>query len=303
MASTSEMIFGMLLPALLSLVALLLAWPPFGAKRAAPGLWWGAPLGLLLATGCAALGLIGYPLSKPATPTEYLSPYILLAGSVGFVVSFTEQRRGPSTLTLLISLFALLLASLLALSIAPLLASGSIASAGEALKVGAVLFCLGCVLGFGALKLGNAPGSGLQPEVPAALPPLVLFMVTVATSILLVLSGIISLAILCGALAASLGPAAVGSLIRRDLQLGSGVKLTSALILSGLLAQGYLLGEMVKVSGALLTFAPLFAVTAFSNNAVSAMGARGALFRILSVLIVLTAALSLAAQAYFAEAY
>lgn len=298
MASTSEMIFGILLPALLSLAALLSAWPPFGARRTQVGLWWGAPLGLALATGCAALGLIGYPLGKAATPTEYLSPYILLAGSIGFVVASSEQRRGQLSTPLLLALFALPFASLLALSIAPLLSAGSIASGADALTIGGVLLLLGCVLASGALLLGDAPGSGRQPEVPAVLPPLVLFMVTVATSVLLVLSGIISLAILCGALAASLGPAAVGSLIRRDLRIGSGVKLAAALILSGLLAQGYLLGEMVKPSGALVAFAPFFAVTRAPS-----MGVKGAIFRILSVSVVLIAALSLASQAYFAEAY
>lgn len=298
MVTTSEMIFGIALPALLSLVALLLAWPPLGARHATPGRWWGAPIGLALATSCAALGLIGYPLGKSATPTAYLSPYILLAGSVGFVVALSEQRRGRLSLALLLVPFALLFSSLLALSIAPLLTAGSIGSGGEALKVGGVLLLLGCVLAAGALRLGNAPGSDLPPEVPAVLPPLVLFMVTVATSILLVLSGIISLAILCGALAATLGPAAVGALIRKDLQLGSGVKFSSALILSGLLAQGYLFGEMVHASGALVAFAPFFAVTTVPST-----GAKGALFRIFAVSIVLTAALLLAAQAYFAEAY
>ena len=297
MASNSELIFGILLPALLSLVALLAAWPPFGPKRSVEGKWWGAPLGLLLASSCAALGLVGFPLGIPPTPTAYLSPYIIAAVAIGFLISRRDHTAAVPTLPLL-GAFALLFGLLLAVSINPLLASGSIPDFGEAARIGGAMLLLGLVLAAGALSLGDSPGSGRAKIVPAVVPPLVLFMLTVATSLLLVFSGIISLAILCGALAAALGPAAVGALIRRDLRIGVGVKLAASLILSGLLAQGYLLGEMPIPSAALFALAPSLAAAGSGS-----FGPRGALFRIFAVSIALGAGLALAAQVYFAEAY
>ena len=301
MASRIELIFGIALPALLSLAALLSAWPPFGTKRSSAGRWWGAPIGVALATSVAACGLVGFPFEKPASPALWLSPFIVLSGLAGVFVGWSVEFRSEtehwtSRPPFRYGLFSLLFGLLLVLSIEPLITSGSIASVGEGVRVGMALLLLGNLLAAGVLQLGRPPGSGGSgPIVPAVLSPLVLFMVTVTTSILLVLSGIISLAILCGALAAALGPAAVGALIRRDLDLGDGAKLTVALVLSGLLAQGFLFGEMLKLSGALLATAPAFAVT---QGAVT--GAKGALFRIFAVAVVLGASIALAAQAYFA---
>jgi len=234
-------LFGVLLPAVVSGIAFVVAWRPW--QRDAPvanGIWGGA---IALSVGYVAghAGLLGWPPFPPVEATQWLVYLALASGVFGLIIALWHEstwlRWG---LRLLLSgvMPWLILHAVLKYRWQPI--------EGVVWLVG-----LGVAI-FGFWLMLNA----LAERFRGASTPLVLLVVATGGSVTLLLSGSAMLGQLGGVLTAALGASLVIAWWNPKLSLAHGATSVVAILLAGLWMSGYFYAEVPVVSALLLVVSP-----------------------------------------------
>lgn len=215
-------LLGMALPAVVSGTMFLVAW-----RRRAPlagGIWSGATaLSIGYVTG--HIGVAGLPPFPPTEATQWLA-YLALAGMALGLVDALYQKN-PAWLRW--GLRLLLAAATVWLPLRPVVEYtwGPAKGVGGMVALGIALLAFWTQL---EALAERQPGAGL---------PLLLFIVTAASSVMLLVSGSALLGQLCGALAAAIGASWVVAWESPMFSLSRGARPVVSVLLGGLWLNGY----------------------------------------------------------------
>jgi hypothetical protein len=238
-----ELLLGILLPAVVALGALLVAWRPLPEAEPEGGQGWGPPLALWLGYAAGHWALRGFPPFPPAESLDWLFWLAWAAGAAGCL-----EAAGRSAGWVRFATRALVSAAAVWLILrARLQSSSGLASAGLVAATGCALLALWALL------------EGLAERRPGSSLPLVLWTTAAASSVSLVLSGSVVLGQLAGALAAALGALVVVSWWRPAAARFRGAPAVAAVALGGLWISGAVYSELPLASALLLAAAPVAA--------------------------------------------
>ena len=234
-------LMGVVLPAVVCGVFLVMDWRPW--RRLAPiaGGNWGGALGFMLGYLIAHAATVGWPPLLPVDVTQWL-PY--LAGAAGGVGVLDSLWGDKHRLRLAIRLFVS--AGAVWLLLRPILEHTWTPTQGT---VWVVLLALALFATWISLD-------ALAKPVRGASVPLAMFIVAVGGSVVLLVSKTASLAQLCGAVAAMTGVSMLVAWRIPAMSLVPGATAVVAMLFGCLWLEGYLYAEVPGVSAVLLAAAP-----------------------------------------------
>jgi len=234
-------LFGVLLPAVVSGIAFVVAWRPW--QRDAPvanGIWGGA-IALSVGYIVGHVGLLGWPPFPPVEATQWLVYLALASGVFGLIIALWHESTG-----LRWGLRLLLSGAMPWLILRPVLKYRWQPIEGVVWLVGLGV----AILGFWLML------NALAKRFRGASTPLVLLVVATGGSVTLLLSGSAMLGQLGGVLTAALGASLVIAWWNPTLSLAHGATSVVAILLAGLWMSGYFYAEVPVVSALLLVVSP-----------------------------------------------
>jgi len=279
---------GVLAPALVAALVLVLAWRPWlSGARAPDGRWSGAPaIGLAFLVGFAAtIGPPRLPFAGGALSGQEWLAWIALAAGVPLAVAARPGRAAVLRGLLTVALVEGVLRAMFVhhWSGAP-----------------AILWFAGLAL---ALNLHFWSAEALARRAPGAAMPLSWIVVGTGLALTSGLTGSTALAQLAGAATAALGPALVLAWWRPRFSLAGGAATMVVLVLFGIGLCARFYSSLPRLEASLLLCAPFLAWVAELPPLRSRRPRVRALARALAVLVPVAAAVTSAALAYESDPY
>jgi hypothetical protein len=233
---------GILLPAVLCCIAMLMAWRPWQRSGAARMGLWGGPLGLGLGYLSAQLAVVGWPPFPAVESTQWLFHLVVAATILGVLFSFWRAPGGAVWTVRLLLVGALLGSSLKT----PLTYSWGPGTA--------TIWLAG--LGVGMLALWDGM-ERLVARLPGPALPLALCVVAGIAALLLGMSASVLLGQLAGGLAAALAVSSAVAVWQPAVSFARGTTPVVVVVLCGLSLNGYFYAELDWLGALLVPLSPL----------------------------------------------